>query len=257
MKIPKGLLLTILLLVAATVTECTVQKRSYRKGYYVSVKKKPMPVKLNKEKAYSSSKLAKKVEFVIPSQSVPALKQTELVLTVLKNEKFGTHKLKIKPLFMLTDSCGDVLVMRDGSEMTAKITEVGSKTIKYKRCDNLNGPTIVVSTDRVFMIKYASGTKEIFKEREPDKTALLDGQPHEQVKPVVYEAKKMNGFALSSFLVSLLSWTLVLAPVSLIFGFIGLSQTTNNPQKYYGKGLAVAGLIITLGVLFIFLLAIL
>lgn len=257
MKIPKSLLLIILLLVAATVTDCTVQKRNYRKGYYVSFKKNPLPVKLNNERTHSSMQLAKNVEFVAPSKSAPVLQQTEVALAVLKNKKFGTHKPKIKPLFMLTDSCGDVLVMRDGLEITAKVTEVGSKTIKYKRCDNLNGPTIVVSTDRVFMIKYASGTKEIFKERDPDETALLDNQPLNQIKPVVHEAKKMNGFALSSFLVSLLSWTLVLAPISLIFGFIGLSQTTNNPQKYYGRGLAVAGVIITLAVLFIFFLAIL
>lgn len=257
MKTSKGLMLIILLFVVATVTECTVQKRNYRKGYYVSIRKKPTRVISNKSKTKSPVLAVKNVEFVVQHKNATTTEQPKVVFSVHADTKFLDDKLKIIPLSMLTDSCGDVVVMKDGTEMTVKITEVGSKTIRYKRCDNLSGPTIVVRTESVFMIKYASGTKEVFKTSEPDYVVSSEEWQSQKTKPIVYEAKKVNGFALASFVVSLLSWTLVLAPVSLIFGFIGISQATNHPEKYVGKGFAVAGVVITLAVLFIFLLAVL
>ena len=55
----------------------------------------------------------------------------------------------------------DVITLRNGDEIKAKVTEISSSEIKYKRFDNLDGPTIVVSKSEVFAINYENGTRDV------------------------------------------------------------------------------------------------
>ena len=55
----------------------------------------------------------------------------------------------------------DVIVLKTGEEVNAKVTEVGQEEIKYKKCENLSGPTYSINKSEVFMIKYSNGTKDI------------------------------------------------------------------------------------------------
>lgn len=58
----------------------------------------------------------------------------------------------------------DVIVMRNGDELQAKIEEVGTSIIKYKKYENLDGPTYSVEKNKVFMIRYENGSKDVFNE---------------------------------------------------------------------------------------------
>jgi hypothetical protein len=55
----------------------------------------------------------------------------------------------------------DVIVLRSGDEIKSKVVEITPTEIKYKKFDNLEGPTIVILKSDVFMIKYENGTKEV------------------------------------------------------------------------------------------------
>jgi len=55
----------------------------------------------------------------------------------------------------------DVIVLKNGDEIKSKVIEITPAEIKYKRSDNLGGPTIDILKSDVFMIKYANGTKEV------------------------------------------------------------------------------------------------
>ncbi|HOY40076.1 MAG TPA: porin family protein, partial [Bacteroidales bacterium] len=76
------------------------------------------------------------------------------------------------------DSC-DMIILRNGEEISAKVLEIGIHEIKFKKCDNLNGPTISILKNDVFMIKYSNGTKEVMKSTDnfstdnSDKTATI------------------------------------------------------------------------------------
>ena len=61
----------------------------------------------------------------------------------------------------------DVLTLKTGEEIKAKIQEVGVSDIKYKKFDNLNGPTYAIMKAEVFMIKYENGTKDVFGNTSP------------------------------------------------------------------------------------------
>jgi hypothetical protein len=72
----------------------------------------------------------------------------------------------------------DLIVLRDGNMIEAKVIEISPTEIRYKRSDNLEGPTIVIPADRVLSIKYKNGTQEIINAN------ANTGQKNTQTKPV-------------------------------------------------------------------------
>jgi len=63
----------------------------------------------------------------------------------------------------------DVITLKNGNEIKAKVEEISSTEIRYKRFENLQGPTIVITTSDVFFINYENGRREII--------SLLDETP--------------------------------------------------------------------------------
>ena len=60
----------------------------------------------------------------------------------------------------------DVITKKTGENIKAKILEVGLTEIKYKKFDNKNGPTYIISNSDVSMILYENGTKVMFNEEK-------------------------------------------------------------------------------------------
>ena len=59
----------------------------------------------------------------------------------------------------------DIIIKKNADEIKAKVVEVGIDNIKYKKFDNLEGPTYVIPKYELFMIRYENGTKDVFKEK--------------------------------------------------------------------------------------------
>lgn len=58
----------------------------------------------------------------------------------------------------------DLIILRDGSVIESKVTEISSSEIRYKRYNNLDGPTIVIPVTNVLSIRYENGIVEHFGE---------------------------------------------------------------------------------------------
>ena len=56
----------------------------------------------------------------------------------------------------------DQLTKTDGTTMNVKIVEVGETTIKYKKSDNLDGPSYSVAIKDVAKVKYKNGSEDVF-----------------------------------------------------------------------------------------------
>lgn len=56
----------------------------------------------------------------------------------------------------------DMIVKKNGDEVKAKVISVEDDKVSYKRWSNVNGPTYTISTNKIFMIKYANGEKDVF-----------------------------------------------------------------------------------------------
>ena len=54
----------------------------------------------------------------------------------------------------------DTLTMRSGENILAKVIEVGTSEVKYKKLDNLNGPVFSMLKLDLLLIKYENGTKD-------------------------------------------------------------------------------------------------
>jgi hypothetical protein len=67
--------------------------------------------------------------------------------------------------FSQDNKCDDI-VFKNGEELFAKVLEISSSEIKYKKCDNPQGPTYSLEKEKVLMIKYKNGTKDIFNNIE-------------------------------------------------------------------------------------------
>lgn len=65
----------------------------------------------------------------------------------------------------------DLITKVNGEDINAKIIEVGQTEIKYKRADNLEGPTFTIAKKDVLMVRYENGTKDIFKNERPANSA--------------------------------------------------------------------------------------
>jgi hypothetical protein len=65
-------------------------------------------------------------------------------------------------LFVLTCYSQDLITKKNGEDIQAKVLEVGLAEIKYKKFDNLGGPTFVINKSDVLIIRYENGTKDIF-----------------------------------------------------------------------------------------------
>jgi hypothetical protein len=79
-------------------------------------------------------------------------------------------KIFLKCLFLLSvlaivesTFAQDLITLKSGDEVKSKVLEVTPDMIKYKNWSNPEGPTYSVSKGEVFMIKYANGTKDVFK----------------------------------------------------------------------------------------------
>lgn len=84
--------------------------------------------------------------------------------TILKNR---LNMRKIIVLFLFLACFGniaksqDVITLKNGEEIRAKVTEIETYVIKYKKFENLTGPVYSIEKAKVFTIKYENGTKDV------------------------------------------------------------------------------------------------
>ncbi|MBI2720738.1 MAG: hypothetical protein HYX39_01050 [Bacteroidetes bacterium] len=246
----------ILLLASVMLNSCSVKKRAYRPGFYIS----------------SNSKHAKSAGSVITSGQTQTENRVEVEKEKIEPAIFpsdiqfasGNNELireiapaLLKPFILKDTSCGDVLTLKKGTEVIVKVLEINETQIKYKRCDNLDGPLIVIHKNDVYSIKYRNGYVEHF---ERILTPPNSEYPYSDKKEVHPLAWVTLGCTLSILFTSFfgLIAVLIVAPIA-------RRKILENPQKYEGLkmvrtcqiicytliALAVLLILIAVGVIFI------
>lgn len=61
----------------------------------------------------------------------------------------------------------DVIVTRQAERIDAKVLEVSETEIKYKKTSNPDGPTFVLSTEKIASILYANGEVQGLSSNSP------------------------------------------------------------------------------------------
>ena len=167
-----------------------IQKRKYTKGYSLKKYGKIKHKNYNENKVIDFSQLVKRQIEKTNLNNTPSLNdivsskdfdfsQTndieKLIQTYITNSNIKVSDNKVKKVSKkisklatknesiintILSRC-DELIMTDGTELTVKILEITPYEIKYKNCDNIDGPTFTKSLSSVFKIKYANGTSQV------------------------------------------------------------------------------------------------
>jgi hypothetical protein len=82
----------------------------------------------------------------------------------MKKLKKTTFLLSLLVLMTNFSFSQDLITKKNGDDFKAKVIEVTTAEIKYKKVDNLNGPLFTILKADVLSIKYENGTKDIFSE---------------------------------------------------------------------------------------------
>jgi hypothetical protein len=56
----------------------------------------------------------------------------------------------------------DIIILKNGEEVNAKVLEIGTDNVTYKKYGNPNSPTYTIMKPDIFMIKYENGDKDVF-----------------------------------------------------------------------------------------------
>jgi hypothetical protein len=77
--------------------------------------------------------------------------------------------MAISFIFALTINAQDIITKRDGTEIKAKVTEVGSRDVKYTRFGT-SSPTYTLLKSEILAIKYEDGAKDVFDQQSNTQT---------------------------------------------------------------------------------------
>lgn len=81
----------------------------------------------------------------------------------------------------------DLITLKTGEEVKSKVLEVGSTEVKYKKFENIQGPTYTILKSDIFMIKYENGVKEVINSVENRGNGNQENTTKSEVKKDVQE----------------------------------------------------------------------
>ena len=139
----------------------------------------------------------------------------------------------------------DTIMLHNNTVIIARVSEIGSTEIKYKKFENTDGPLYTITKDEVRMIKYENGSTDVFTvhEKIPQRPS---GKPQgtlgkEPGTAAIYVTLSvpMGSFSDASEGGALLGWGLGLSGAS---GFSGNSayfsyqiSYSNHPYEFNGS----------------------
>lgn len=139
----------------------------------------------------------------------------------------------------------DVIVMRDGTSILSKVLEITSTDVKYKKHNNLEGPTYSVLKTAVLVINYANGEKESFGTQENAPTIIgnsTDPQSYSYEELDVF--KKANSQRKKSKRIKTIGWT---AGLLLVGAGAATTASGSTDANTNGAMLILAGAAVTTG----------
>lgn len=150
-----------------------------------------------------------------------------------------SRKSSVKQREELLPPC-DTLIMRNGQLIKAKVAEIGINDIRYKECDFPEGPDYIVRKGDVTMIAFANGQRTVI---------TPDGRPVEKIQTGDKQVEVVSVLSFACALLGLglllvFGWPFLLGTAALVLGIVGLSIHSKDPQRWSGKGFAIAGIII-------------
>ena len=155
-------LLLITLSCVIVFSSCSLQKRLYNKGFYVSNSQ------TNKKPAIHDT--AKPISLLSTIKQIKKDNSTPLLLAQVVNpiKTKGINYNAVIPITkqkLVKDPC-DTIVMKSGARLLGNVTEITSEKIFFKNCDSLSYSSSLIYREDVQYIHYATLQKKKSVEKE-------------------------------------------------------------------------------------------
>lgn len=128
-------------------------------------------------------------------------------------------------LFSSMGFAQDLLTKKNGEDISAKVLEVTTTEIKYKKFDDLNGSIFTILKSEVLLIRYENGTKDIFvNEEKTGSNLFLNNNPFAQGQADALQYYKEYKVASTGTLVA----TSLFSP---LWGLVPAIATSSTPPQ--------------------------
>ncbi|HQQ94952.1 MAG TPA: DUF4190 domain-containing protein [Bacteroidia bacterium] len=248
-----ALLLAYLLVLGLINFSCTLEKRHYRKGYFVQNRHSNTP-----QNAIQNHKHAPRQQnqFLTPELGPdPAfLIEPSLLANTNPVLESGLPSSQIK----YVSGC-DSIFLNDGKSIAAKIKEIGTLEIRYKRCDFEEGPDYLIEKSKVDFIFYANGRNEKILHEPASKNPeryIARSEPRRG-----NETNTLAGLSLSFAILGFYPLIFIGSIVGIMLGLVARKQIRSEPNRFsnekmadVGLGLSIAGVIFWFLLFFVFVL---
>ena len=241
---------------------CTVEKRLHTGGYHVKFKKSlkgtddRVDEKMDGKSFIVHNKLDDKIKnqeieklesFAVNNISDGFVEQKDIYESSHQN-KYSASAVETKSTNPEPKEKCDNIILNNGDEISAKVLEISEYEIKYKKCENLQGPFYTIDKSRVFMIQYANGTKDVFKIQETSvrvtevKAEAVVAENTTNVAPIAVLSfiLAVLGFLIALLLSAIVG--LIFLVIAAILGIIAVSVIQQASTG--GRGLGVASILI-------------
>ncbi|MCE9540804.1 MAG: DUF4190 domain-containing protein [Bacteroidetes bacterium] len=230
------------------IQSCTITKRHYLPGYSVEWQKNKISdraVDLITED--SNAELVNSLVYAKPNDEMPISASIDISESYSCSQKTVLKLNREKKYFTIKSIEGcDNIAFKNGEEINAKILEISKTEIKYKKCNNLDGPTFIIPKSDASKIKFSNGTTEVINSVKPKAEDSDYYDPPSKPTPSHYSsASIINKFALASMILAVVSiFFFPLVPLPIIFGIIALKQIQRAPEAQRGRGMAIFGIVL-------------
>ncbi len=219
-----------------------MEKRLHRPGYHVEWHKKAKskseaerPVEKDLAEVQNASKesrlIAPKEEPIILNQHDDGLKASVV------EEIHESELTPVQKMLAAQKPCASI-VLNDGFIIRAVVEEINQVEIKYRNCDNQDGPVIFIDRREVDHILFPNGEVEMISGRRDPYVGSRGGGSS--------SSARADGLGITSMImgiVGIYAPFFVFSIMALIFSLISLGRISSNPSRFKGRGFGTAGLI--------------
>jgi len=253
--------LIILLTFCSVIISCSVQKRIYRPGYNIDWN---LPIRGSHAKIESKGLKKNSTEKELLNLQIK-LNNPDPVLLASNSDSIVLEFQNSKPIIADSSKVGsgncDTLFLNNGEVLVVKGLEITGTELRFKKCDNPNGPIYYMNKSEINNVAYSNGTHENF-----DKTPKVKRKVNTKVNTKDQEIEPLGfiSIGLSTALLAALYYMLlfsvdylfsltfpyafvligIVGLLAMILGITSLIRIKSD-DKYSRKtkGVSVAGMI--------------
>jgi hypothetical protein len=87
----------------------------------------------------------------------------------------------------------DIITTKSGEDIKAKVLEVTTEEVKYKKTDNINSPVFTSLKSEILIIRYENGTKDIFDaDASTNKIILTSGNSEQKKEEIIKKEENLK-----------------------------------------------------------------